>query len=145
MVELHVPTTDVSSPPLGALNDPWGNGEERPKPVPEGRRVDILKFLRLYREQELMSTRQSASQTSFGSSHLARPQSETVVRVPTPNTSISGPYSVRSPTNTVLMQKETVKRHLPDSLRARKSLMRKLGACSNDCRARKIKASLKIT
>ena len=100
-----------------------------PTPIPESIRLDVLQLLRRYYDAVSVNTF-----TMSESSRTSAPgQSEAST-----GTSITEMTFNFSVTNGAV-QRDPERRPLKDVQRARKALMRKLEACHEDCRRRKIK------
>lgn len=103
-----------------------------PKPIPEHIRPDVLQLLRKYYTEVCIDvpTLSEASRTNV------REGSEVSA-----GTSITDMTFAFSASNGSL-QRESTRRQLTGAQRARKALLRKLQACLEDCRKRKVKVIL---
>lgn len=122
---------DFPTPQLPALINGrrYPHEMENPAPIPENIRVAALELLRTYYTEVSLNER-TFSEAS-GTSAPARSE----VSTGTSNTEMTFVFSA----NNGSVQHEHARRRLPDVQRARKALLRKLQACPEDCRIRKVK------
>lgn len=104
---------------------------ENPKPIPELFRSPALKALHIYHTAVSLSER-TLSEAS-GTSAPAHSEASTGTSI----TEMTFAFSA----NNGSVQAEAARRRLPDVQRARKALLRKLQACLEDCRIRKVKVN----
>jgi hypothetical protein len=102
-----------------------------PKPIPENLRADALGLLHKYHAAVFLNER-TFSEAS-GTSAPARSEASTGTSI----TEMTFAFSA----NNGSVQPEAARRRLPDVQRARKALLRKLQACLQDCRKRKVKVT----
>jgi hypothetical protein len=122
------PNTHSSLPPL--LNGRRYSHEiPNPTPIPEKKRLDVLQLLRKY--FDAVSVNSFTMSESSRTSAPGRSEASTGTSI----TEMTFNFSLTSGTE----QREPEKRRLKDVQRTRKALMRKLEACHEDCRMRKVK------
>lgn len=134
------PTSNISveeacSVALKVSNDPAKKTNEVRKPIPDGKRNDILRLLHKYfleHSRSLLTVPELPTSVT--------PQSKPVLALSSVNTPVW--VNTAFALNSGLPQKEPQKRGLSGSLKARKALMRSLGACVDNCRLRKVQVNL---
>jgi len=131
----NIPVEEACSATLKVSDDPAKKTDEVRKPIPVGKRNDILQRLHKYfleHSQSLLTVPELPTSVT--------PQSKSVLALSAVDTPVWATTAFAL--NSGLPQEGTKRRGLSGSLKARKALMRSLGACADDCRLRKVQVNL---